>query len=87
MIKLELDKFVEEVELELLNYEDLTAQDILGFKKGFLKLVENNKVSSKNLKDGVHFEIFDEMEIFTIADDYVQALFSNDLKSFWKSFE
>ncbi len=87
MIKLELEKFVEEIELELLNYEELNAEEILGFKTGFMELVENDKISKKNFKDGIHFEVFDEMEMFTIADDYVQALFNNDLKSFWKSFE
>ncbi len=87
MIKYELDDFIAEVEAELLNYEELDAMQINGFKKGFLEIVANNKVSKKNLKDGVHFEIFDEMEIFTIADDYVQALDNNDLKTYWKTFE
>ncbi len=87
MIKFEIEKFVEEVESELLNYEDLDVKDMLNFKKGFMELVEKNKISKKNFKDGVHFEIFDEMEIFTIADDYVDAVFNNDLKTFWKSFE
>ncbi len=87
MIKYELDDFVAEIEAELLNYEELDAAATINFKKGFMELVEKNKISKKNFKDGVHFEIFDEMEIFTIADDYVQAIFNNDLKSFWKSFE
>ncbi len=87
MIKYELDKFCAEIEAELLNYEELEASDIINFKKGFMELVEKNKISKKNFKDGIHFEIFDEMEMFTIADDYVQAIFNNDLKTFWKSFE
>ncbi len=87
MIKYELEDFIAEIEAELLNYEDLSAKDTTNFKVGFMELVEKNKISKKNFKDGIHFEIFDEMEIFTIADDYVQALFNNDLKSFWKSFE
>ncbi len=87
MIKYELDEFCAEIEAELLNYEELDAGDIINFKKGFMDLVAKNKISKKNFKDGTHFEIFDEMEMFTIADDYVQAIYNNDLKTFWKSFE
>lgn len=87
MIKFELEQFIEEVELELMNYEELTQVDIKNFGIEFMKLIRENKISNKNYKDGVHFEVFDEMEMFTIADDYVQALLSNDLKSYWKTFE
>ncbi len=87
MIKFELDQFVKEIEMELLNYEDIEQEIIDNFGIGFMKLVRENKVSSKNLKDGKHFEIFDEMEMFTIADDYYQAVLNNDLKTFWKTFE
>lgn len=87
MIKVELKEFVENVKLELLNYEELTPDDVDEFEKGFYKLVKENKINKKNLEDGKHFEVFDEMEMFTIADDFANAVVNNDLKTYWKTFE
>lgn len=87
MIKFELDEFIENIKLELLNYEELTDEDIRTFEEGFLKLVKEKKLSKKNFKDGKHFEVFDEMELFTIADDFANSVINNDLITYWKTFE
>lgn len=87
MIKTEINEFIESIKLELLNYEELESSDIDLFETGFRKLIKENKISKKNFKDGVHFEVFDEMEIFTIADDFANSLLNNDLVTYWKTFE
>ncbi|MFV0503007.1 MAG: hypothetical protein ACK5LT_03420 [Lachnospirales bacterium] len=89
MIKYEINEFIDLIEEELRVYEHLSEDEIDDWKHIFLQLVDENKVSKQNLaKEGgiFYFKIEDEMEIFSIVDDYSFAIENNSLKDYWDSF-
>lgn len=88
-IKINLEDFVEEIVLDLLDCE-CTSEEVRLWKKTFLEMVNNREISNKNLKTtpkGLVFEIKDEIEIFSITQDYIEALENNDLKTYWNTFK
>ncbi len=88
-IKLKLDEFIDEVISDLRDCEVEEAELTL-WKTTFLDMVEKKEISKKNLKNspkGLVFEVEDEMEIFSITQDYIDALENNDLKTYWNTFK
>lgn len=88
-VKTELNEFKKLIKEELMAYED-GEKLFSDWEKGFNLLLKEKRISNKNLKEskGVqYFEVNDEMEIFSIADDFVIAYDDNDLKSYYKTFE
>ncbi len=88
-MKFTLEEFIFNILEELEQYEDLKPDDIEAWVKTFESMVEDNKISNKNLKkiDGeISFEVQDEMEIFAIVDDYIEAIENNSVKEYWKTF-
>ncbi len=88
-IKIKLDDFIEEILADLRDCE--IEENLLDeWKQTFLKMVENKEISSKNLKSsakGLVFEVQDEVEIFSITQDYIDAIENNDLKTYWNTFK
>lgn len=90
MIKYEIHKFLEIVESEMLDFPDINKEDVIYWKNSFWGLLKNNKISKKNIrrdKDKTYFCIEDEMEIFSIIDDFLISKDENDLKTYWNSFK
>ncbi len=88
-MKFTLEEFIFNILEELEQYEDLKAEQIEGWVKTFESMVKENKISNKNLKkiDGeLYFEVQDEMEIFSIVDDYIEAIENNSVAEYWKTF-
>ncbi len=88
-IKINLDDFIEEIVSDLRDCE-VEEKDLAAWKETFLKMVENKEISKKNLKaskDGFVFEVKDEVEIFAITQDYIDAIENNDLKTYWNTFK
>ncbi len=88
-IKIKLDDFIEEILTDLRDCE--IEEELLDeWKQTFLTMVENKEISSKNLKSsakGLVFEVQDEVEIFSITQDYIDAIENNDLKTYWNTFK
>ncbi len=88
-IKIKLDDFIEEVISDLRDCEVEDA-DLALWKETFLEMVTKKEISKKNLKTtpkGVVFEVQDEVEIFSITQDFIDALENNDLKTYWNTFK
>lgn len=88
-IKNEIDDFIKLIKEEFMAYEDY-EELFFEWKQGFNKLLRENKISNKNLKKAkgkTYFQVYDETEIFSIADDFVVAYEENDLKSYFRTFE
>ncbi len=88
-MKFTLDDFIFTILEELEQYEDLKGEDVEAWVKNFKLMVKENKVSNKNLKkegDKTFFELQDEMEIFAIVDDYIEAIENNSVREYWKTF-
>ncbi len=88
-IKIKLDEFIEEIITDLRDCE-LEENLLDEWKQTFLSMVENKEISSKNLKSsakGLVFEVQDEVEIFSITQDYIDAIENNDLKTYWNTFK
>ncbi len=88
-IKIKLDEFINEVISDLRDCE-LEEKELELWKNTFLEMVEKKEISKKNLKTstkGLVFEVEDEMEIFSITQDYIDALENNDLKTYWNTFK
>lgn len=88
-IKIKLDDFLDEITSDLLDCE-CTSDEVSKWKDTFLSMVEKKEISNKNLKTnakGLVFEIRDELEIFSITQDYIDALENNDLKTYWNTFK
>ncbi len=88
-IKLQLDEFINEVISDLRDCE-IEEKELELWKNTFLEMVEKKEISKKNLKSstkGLVFEVEDEMEIFSITQDYIDALENNDLKTYWNTFK
>ncbi len=86
-MKIEINEFIKTIKLELENYEDMTKEQIEQWEATFQEMVKNKTLSKKNFNDDIHFEIHDESEIFSIADDYYSAIEYNDLKTYWNTFK
>ncbi len=88
-LKIKLDDFIEEILTDLRDCE-VEEEFLDEWKQTFLKMVENKEISSKNLKSsakGLVFEVQDEVEIFSITQDYIDAIENNDLKTYWNTFK
>ncbi len=88
-IKIDLNEFIEEVVSDLRDCE-VEEKDLAEWKSTFITMVEKGEVSKKNLKKtqkGLVFEVEDEIEIFSITQDYIDALENNDLKTYWNTFK
>ncbi len=88
-IKIKLDDFIEEILTDLRDCE-IEEELLEEWKQTFLTMVENKEISSKNLKSsakGLVFEVQDEVEIFSITQDYIDAIENNDLKTYWNTFK
>ncbi len=87
-IKINLDEFIEEVISDLRDCE-VEEKDLKAWRETFLGMVEKKEISNKNLKTspkGLVFEVKDEVEIFSITQDYIEAIENNDLKTYWNTF-
>ncbi len=88
-LKIKLDEFINEVISDLKDCE-VEEKELSLWKNTFLEMVEKKEISKKNLKTtakGLVFEVEDEMEIFSITQDYIDALENNDLKTYWNTFK
>ncbi len=88
-MKFTLEDFIFTILEELEQYEDLKGEYVEQWVKTFESMVKDNKISNKNLKkegNEIYFELQDEMEIFAIVDDYIEAIESNSINEYWKTF-
>lgn len=90
MPKYEINKFINIIENEMAQYSEINEEDILNWKTNFLNLIKKKEISKKNIKKDGNKTIFiidDEMEIFSIVDDFLIAKEENDFKTYWNSFK
>ncbi len=88
-IKFELQDFINTVKEELTQYEDCEKLTSV-WCDGFKQLLDNNEISKINLKviDGVkYFVIYDEVEIISIVEEFVEAYDDNTLKEYFNTFK
>ncbi len=88
-IKFELQEFINTIKEELAHYED--SNDLFQiWNKYFNELVDNNEVSKINLKvidNKKYFVIYDELEIISIVEEFVEAYDDNTLKEYFNTFK
>lgn len=88
-IKFELNEFISTIKEELFQYED-GVELFSVWNKNFNELLNKNEVSKINLKiiDGVkYFVIYDELEIISIVEEFVEAYDDNTLKDYFNTFK
>lgn len=88
-IKIKIDEFVEEIVQDLTDCE-VDEKDIKIWEETFRKMLLEHKISKKNISEtikGLFFVVNDEMEIFSITQDYIDAIENNDLKTYWNTFK
>lgn len=84
-----LADFLEIIVAELEQYEEVDTELVDAWCEKFENIVENEKLAKgrKITKNGeVYIKVKDEMEIFSIVDDYIEAIEDNTLKAYWNSF-
>lgn len=90
MIKYELNKFINIIKDEMLDFPEINKDDFKYWKTTFVELVNKNQINQKNIKkdkDNIYFLIEDEMDIFSIIDDFLIHKENNDLKTYWNNFK
>ncbi|MFV0441748.1 MAG: hypothetical protein ACK5LV_10740 [Lachnospirales bacterium] len=88
-MKFTLEDFEFTIVEELEQYEDIDLKYVDDWCETFRKMVKDKKISKKNLKEEngtLYFSIEDEMEIFAIVDDYIEAIENNSIPEYWKTF-
>ena len=87
-MKLKINEVIENVQDELLCYEE-GEKLVNRWEKEFKEWVEKNKGKKKDIvvdKGGISLKIKDEEEIFEIADSYMDAVIEGSVKQYWEKF-
>ncbi len=88
-IKFELEQFINTVKDELFQYED--GEKLFStWHNGFNELLEKNELSKINLKtinNIKYFVIYDELEIISIVEEFVESYDDNNLKDYFNTFK
>ncbi len=89
MIKMDIDDFIYEIKEELICYEEIGEEGADNWEREFRQWLSapGKKENVEGKGDRARFIIADESEIFDIADSYLEALESDNIKSYWKSFQ
>ncbi len=88
-IKFELNDFVNTVKEELFQYEDGEKLFEI-WNKEFKKLLDNDEISKVNLKminGKKYFVLYDELEIISIVEEFVEAYDDNTIKDYFNTFK
>lgn len=88
-IKMDIDEFIYEVSEELLCYEDIGEAGAKKWAEDFRKwLVDGRKKKNVSVTgDKTYFLIDDEDEIFSIADEYLDAVENGSTAGYWRDFQ
>ncbi len=88
-IKFELQQFKDTVKDELLQYDD--GEKLFAvWLEGFNELLDKNQISKINLKfinNKKYFVIYDELEIISIVEEFVEAYDDNTMKDYFNTFK
>ncbi len=88
-IKYELQEFFEIIKGELMSYEDGEQLYSVWFKK-FSDMLNKNEISNVNYKkvnNVEYFVVYDELEIFAIVEEFVEAYDDNSLNDYFNTFK
>ncbi len=87
-MKVLIDELIEQVQDELLCYEEgESLVDV--WKKEFLVWIDKNKGHHKDVsetKKGLALKVSDEGDIFEMADAYLDAVAEGTKKEYWANF-
>ncbi len=89
MIKMDIDDFIYEIKEELICYEEIGEEGADKWEREFRQWLSTpqKKENVEGKGDRAKFLIADESEIFDIADSYLEALESDNIEGYWKSFQ
>ena len=77
---------IDEVKAEIIGYEELGEEKALEWEARFCAIVERPNYKKFHIKerDGTkYFELKDESDIFSIADNYFAAVDTNEEEKYW----
>lgn len=89
MLRMKIEDLIFEVREELICYDEIGVEGADNWEKGFRSWLEKDgkKVNVIEQKGKKYYSLEDESEIFAIADEYLEAIESNSVENYWKSFQ
>ena len=89
MIKMDIEDFIYEVKEEMMCYDEVGEVGSQKWESEFRAWLnsEKKKENVEGKGEKAKFIIYDESEIFDIADSYLSAIESNSVEKYWKEFQ
>jgi uncharacterized membrane protein len=90
MIKLTKEEFIEEINAELMGYEEISSEHIKQFMSTLNTYFDNKKGKKERISykaNSVVIHLKDECEIFDMADNYLSAIVNDEVQKYLDMFE
>lgn len=88
MLKITVEDFIEEIQQEIIGYEELGEEKAKNWVEKFLNILKSKKLKIiKEEQDKKYIYLKDETELFAYVDNYLVALNYNEEEKYWNGIK